>query len=220
MGEREPWPRRRLARLGVDDHHVHRRMVDLHDVERAGGDEFARGGLQVRQRRDVVAFARSEPGVESADARVDGSPIRRPHARRVASLGDPLDQLGQLRPFWPEIEGLDLMRDERFAPSVERPRSSRTAEAAGQQRGGPADRPEARHHSVDARPADTEFSGGREDCGGPKSRLVDQDELANDRRPPVGDSPGFVIGVRMIVARQVHVAATLRVTASHVQRSG
>ena len=115
----EPGPRRPLAGFGIDHHDVDRGVVDLDDVERARGGKLSRRCQQVSQRRDVLALARDKLCVESADTGMDGPPVRRPHARCVTPLGDPLDQLGQLRSLWPEIEGLDLARDDRFAPCVE-----------------------------------------------------------------------------------------------------
>jgi len=76
-----------------------------------------------------VPLARNELGIESPAARVDGSPVWRPHGRRLTSLGDPLDQLGQLRSLRSEIEGLDLTQDQGSASRVERPDSSRVAGA-------------------------------------------------------------------------------------------
>jgi ParB family chromosome partitioning protein len=103
--------------------------------------------------REAICRAITEGGVLTTDLG-----LLRQAARQM--LVGVLYQLRQLRSLRPEIEGLDRTQDQGFASRVKRPGSSRATEPAGQQCGGPTDRPVPCDHPIDARPTHTEFGGG------------------------------------------------------------
>ena len=75
---------------------------------------------------------------------------------------------------------------------------------------------EAIDHPVKAGPADAQIDGGRADRGGAVLLILDQNQLANDRRTLVRECPRLVACFQVVIAGQVHVHLPLHKTASHI----